>query len=185
MLSGKIQNLKSQMQEVLDFFGQELNKIRTGRANSSLIEDFKVPYYGKEMPLKTVASISVPQANLITVQPWDSGSLNDIETTLRNSGMGLNVSSDGRIIRLVLPPMTAERREELSKLIEKMAEENKIKLRNLRREVWDEIQKDQKAGTISEDDKYDTQKQLQDLIENFEKQINQSLEKKITEIKQI
>lgn len=181
----KIQSLKNKMEEVINFFKGELAKIRTGRANSTLVEDLKVPYYGKEVPLKTVALISVPQTNLISVQPWDTAAFNDIETALRNSNLGFNVSNDGRVIRLAISPMTFERREELIKLIGRIAEENKVKLRNLRREIWDEIRTEQRSGVISEDDKYDAQKELQDLIEEFEDKINQELKKKETEIKQI
>ena len=181
----RILKLKPKMQEVVDFFRKELTKIRTGRANSAIIEDLKVPYYGQQVALKTVASITIPQATLITVQPWDSGAFNDIEVTLRNSGMGFGVSSDGRIIRLAVPPMTTERREDLLKMLDRIAEENRIKLRNLRRDEWAEIQKEEKAGSISEDDKYSGEKQLQELIEEYEKIIDEELNKKTIEIKQI
>lgn len=173
------------MQEVIDFFQGELKKIRTGRANSAIVEDIKVSYYGNQALLKTIASISIPEANLITVQPWDTGILNDIETAISDSDLGLSVVNDGKVIRLTVPPMTTERRGELNKLIEKIAEENKVKLRNLRREIWDRIQSDQRQGKIPEDDKYTAQKELQDLIQEFEGIINQELTKKQNEIKQI
>lgn len=185
MVFTKIENLKIRMQEVIDFFKQELAKIHTGRANSALIENFKVSYYGQEVLLKTVASISVPEANLIVVQPWDKETISEIENSLRNSELGFNISNDGTIIRLSVPAMSSERREEMIKLVENIAEENKVKLRNLRREVWGEIQSEEQKGIISEDDKYDAQKELQELIEEFEKKINQELEKKKKEIKEV
>ncbi len=185
MVFDQIKNLQAKMQEVTDFFQAELRKVRTGRANSAIVEDIKVSYYGHQSILKTIASISVPDPNLITVQPWDAGAINDIETAIFDSDLGLSVVNDGKMIRLTVPPMTTERRNDLSKLIEKTAEENKIKLRNLRREVWDRIQTDQKQGKIPEDDKYTAQKELQDLIQKFEDIINQEMTKKQNEIKQI
>ncbi|MFH1749354.1 MAG: ribosome recycling factor [bacterium] len=185
MAFDQIKNLQVKMQEVIDFFQRELSKIRTGRANPAIVEDIKVSYYGNQALLKTIASISVPEANLITIQPWDAGAINDIETAISDSDLGLSVVNDGKVIRLTVPPMTAERRGDLSKLIEKIAEENKVKLRNLRREVWDNIQSDQKQGKISEDDKYTAQKELQDLIQKFEDIIKQELTKKQNEIKQV
>lgn len=185
MAFAQIDKMESSMQEVVDSFRSDISQIRTGRANSALVENIKVSYYGNDVALKTIASIAVPDASLIVIQPWDAGALTQIESAFRNSNLGFGITNDGHVIRLAIPPMTTERREEMSKMLREIAEESKIHLRNLRRDVWDEVQKKEKNSEISEDEKYDAQKKLQSAIEKFEGEIDTELKKKESEIKQI
>lgn len=180
-----IRELKPKMDEVKDKLQENFRTLRTGKASSSLVENISVSYYGSTVPLKQMANISTPDANLIVIQPWDTNSLGDIELAIQNSGIGLNPSSDGRVIRLTLPPMTAERREELVKMIHKSAESAKIVLRNLREEAWREIQKLETQKQITEDDRYGAEKELNKLIEGYNNQIIELIEVKEKEIRTV
>lgn len=172
MYQQRIEQLKKDMETAVTAFTDELKTLRTGRASTALVEDVMVAYYGTQSPLKHVASISVPDPRLIIVSPWDKSMLTEIENALRFSDVGLNPVNDGTHIRLAIPPMTEERRRELSKKLHKMAEEVKVALRTLRRDVWDEIQDMERAGKISEDDRYDAEKLLNELIEKENKKID-------------
>lgn len=185
MATSEVSKLKPQMEEVVSFFNQEIGKLRTGRANTAIVEDIKVPYFGQNTPLKSMATINISAPDMITVQPWSPDSLNDIESTLQGAGLGFGVTNDGIMIRLTVPPMNTERREELVNLLNRTAEENKVKLRNLRREAWDSVQQKQRNSEISEDEKYSAQKELQELIQSFESQIDASTSKKEQEIRTI
>lgn len=180
-----IRNLRPKMQETQNKLAENFRSLRTGKANSALVENIAVSYYGTKTPLKQMAQISVPDANMIVIQAWDLNSLSDIELAIRNSEIGINPSSDGRVIRLSLPPMTAERREELIKIIHKTAEECRVVLRNLREEAWKEVKKLETAKQITEDDRYDAEKELNILIEDFNKKINDLVESKEKEIRVI
>ncbi len=185
MYQAIIRNLRPKMQEVVDKLDENFRSLRTGKANSALVENIAVSYYGSKVPLKQMAQISVPDPNLIVIQPWDVNSLGDIELAIRNSEIGLNPSSDGRVIRLSLPPMTAERREELIKMIHKTAEECRVILRNLREDSWKEIKKLEAGKFITEDDRYGAEKELNMLIEDFNKKINELINNKEKEIRTI
>ncbi len=180
-----ISNLQSKMQQVLDKLAESFRSLRTGKASASLVENISVSYYGSKVPLKQTASITTPNASLIVIQPWDANALGDIELAIQNSEIGLNPSSDGRVIRLSLPPMTAERREELVRMIHKMAEESRVVLRNLREEAWREIKNLENVKQITEDDRYVAEKELNKLIEDFNKKINVQVETKEKEIRTI
>ena len=180
-----INQLKPKMQEVIDKLGDTFRGIRTGRASSALVENIAVSYYGSKVPLKQMANITTPDASLIVIQPYDVNSLGDIELAIQNSDIGINPSSDGRAIRLSLPPMTAERREELVKMIHKTAEESRIVLRNLREEAWREVKQLESQKQITEDDRYQAEKELNKLIEDFNRKINDLIETKEKEIRTI
>lgn len=180
-----IRNLRPKMEEVIEKLSESFRSLRTGKANSALVENIAVTYYGTKVPLKQMANISVPDPNLITVQPWDANSLGDIELAIRNSEIGINPTSDGRIIRLSLPPMTADRREELVKMVHKTAEECRVVLRNLREEAWKEVRKFEEQKQITEDDRYAAEKELNNLIENFNLKINGLVESKEKEVRTI
>lgn len=180
-----IRNLKSKMQEVLDRLSENFRALRTGKANSALVENIAVSYYGTKTPLKQMAQISVPDPNLIVIQPWDVNSLGDIELAIRNSEIGVNPTNDGRVIRLALPPMTAERREELVKMLHKTAEECRVALRNLREESWKEIKKLETSKQITEDDRYSAEKELNDLIDEYNRKINDLVTSKEKEIRTV
>ena len=185
MYQNIIRGLKPKMQEVTEKLEENLRPIRTGKANSALVENILVSYYGTKTPLKQMANISTPDASLIVIQPWDANSLGDIEIAITNSEIGINPTNDGRAIRLSLPPMTAERREELVKMIHKTAEECRIALRNLREEAWKDAKKLETDKQLTEDDKYAAEKELNKLIEEYNSKINQIIETKEQELRTI
>jgi ribosome recycling factor len=180
-----INKLKPKMQEVANKLSESLRGLRTGKASASLVENIMVSYYGSKVPLKQTANISTPDPSSIVIQPWDANALGDIQLAIQNSGIGLNPSSDGRSIRLSLPPMTAERREKLIKMIHKMAEESRVVLRNLREETWREIKKLESQKQVTEDDRYVAEKELNKLIEDFNNKINEQVEAKEKEIRTV
>ena len=173
------------MQETVDKLSENFRQLRTGKANSALVENILVSYYGTKVPLKQMANISIPDPSSISIQPWDANSLGDVEQAIRNSEIGLNPSSDGRIIRLSLPPMTAERREELIKMLHQMVEECRVALRNLREESWKEVKKLESQKQITEDDRYTAEKDLNKLIEDFNSKINELVNAKEKELRTV
>ena len=173
------------MVTAVESFSAELTNIRTGRANSSLVEDINVAYYGTNSPLKQLASITIPEPTMILVAPWDKQSLGDIENAIRNSELGLSVVNDGNAVRISLPPLTGERRDELSKLVRKYGENARVAVRNIRGEAWEEIQRAYKDKTVSEDEKYRAEKELNDLIANKNRLIEEKVEQKIAELQKI
>jgi len=186
MLFQKIlSQLKPKMEEVLDKLTADFQSLRIGQANSALVENIPVAYYGSKMPLKQMANISCPDVNLIIIQPWDVNSLNDIILAIQNSGIGLNPSSDGRAVRLVLPPLTAQRREELIKIIHQTAEECRIVLRNLREDAWKEVKRLEGQKQITKDDRYQAEKELNKMIEDFNLKVNHLIEAKEKEIRTV
>lgn len=180
-----IRKLKPKMEEVLKKLGENFIQLRTGKANAALVENIQVTYYGSKVPLKQMAQISIPDASSISIQPWDANSLGDVELAIRNSELGLNPVNDGRLVRLSLPPMTSERREELVKMIHKTTEECRVALRNLREESWREVGKLKTAKQITEDDYYTAEKELKKIIEDYNLKVNKILEDKEKEIRTI
>jgi len=170
------------MEEVVAKLKEDLMTIRTGKASASLVDNIVVSYYGSSTPLKQMAQISTPESTLIVVQPWDTSSLGDIETALRNANLGFGVTSDGRVVRISLPPLTQERRAEFVKLTHQKAEAARIVMRNLREEAWKEIQADEKAGTLTEDDKYQGEKDLNKEISEYNKKVQDLVEAKEKEL---
>ena len=185
MYQGILNKLRPKMQEVLEKFEDSLKGLRVSQANAALVENISVSYYGSNTPLKQMANISIPDPNLIVVQPWDNNSLNDIVLAIENSKVGLNPSSDGRTIRLVLPPMTAERREDLVKMIHTSSEQSRIVLRNLREDTWKSIKQLKTRKEITEDDCYKAEKDLNKMIDDFNLKINQLITNKEKEIRAI
>ena len=145
-------NAKDKMTKAIQAFSRELASIRAGRANASLLDRITVDYYGAPTPVNQLAGISVPEARLLLIQPYDKTVLGDIEKAILKSDLGLNPSSDGNIIRIAIPALTEERRKELVKVVKKEAEEAKVAIRNIRRDGNDELKKLEKAGEITEDD---------------------------------
>jgi len=185
MLQPILNKLRPKMEEVISKLKEDLQTVRTGKASVSLVDNVIVSYYGAQTPLKQMAQIATPDANLITVQPWDTNSLGDIENALRNSNLGFGVVSDGRLVRLNLPPMTEERRNEFIKLIHQKAEACRIALRNLREESWREIQREEKNSELTEDDRYQGEKDLNKMIEDANKKILELIESKERDLKTI
>jgi ribosome recycling factor len=173
------------MQKALDATRAEFQSLHTGRASSVLVEGIKAECYNQMMPLKGVASISTPDAKTIVIQPWDPSTLSAVEKAISASGLGLTPMNDGKVIRIKMPQLTAERRAELDKLIRKIAEEGRVSVRNDRHTANDAIKKLEKAGAIGEDVSKVHQKKVQDLTDKFIKLIDEALAKKEHEIKEV
>ncbi|GAL93614.1 MULTISPECIES: ribosome recycling factor [Microcystis] len=155
------------MQKTVESTQRAFNTIRTGRANASLLDRIVVEYYGMETPLKSLATISTPDATTIAIQPFDRTSMGAIEKAISLSDVGLTPSNDGQIIRLNIPPLTSDRRKELVKLAAKLSEEGKVAIRNIRRDAIDAIRKQEKSHEISEDESRDLQDQVQKSTDKF------------------
>ena len=155
------------MRKALQALGRELATIRTGRATPALVDHIKVDCYGVPTLLNQIATISVPEARVLLIQPWDRNSLPGIEKAILKSELGLNPTNDGTVIRLVLPPLTEERRRELVKIVKKRVEEGKVEVRSLRREAVEELRKKEKAKEISQDEGKRALEQLQELTDSF------------------
>ncbi len=170
------------MDKAVQAFERDLAHVRTGRASAALLEGITVDYYGTQMPINQVASISVPESRLLTVQPWDANVLPDIEKAILSSDLGLTPSNDGKIIRVNIPPLTEERRKDLVKIVKKMAEESRVAVRNCRRDAIDKLKGQKKNKEISEDEMYKLQDEIQKLTDDHVKTIDQILQEKEKEI---
>lgn len=173
MLSDILKEVKPKMDERLAHFKQQIKTIRAGRAEGSLVENIIVTYYGQKTPLMQLASISTPSPNLISISPWDKNALNDIVLAIKNSNLSLNPSDDGNIISLSLPPLSEERRIELSKLIHDEAEETKISLRTIRQDIWQQVVRAERNHQLSEDERYKGEEELNKMIADLNKQIDE------------
>ncbi|XXM73549.1 ribosome recycling factor [Lysinibacillus sphaericus] len=147
-----IANAKERMTKAIQTFSRELASIRAGRANASLLDKITVDYYGAPTPVNQLAGISIPEARMLVIQPYDKSSLGDIEKAILKSDLGITPTSDGNILRIVVPALTEERRKELVKLVKKEAEDAKVAIRNIRRDANDDLKKKEKNGDITEDD---------------------------------
>ncbi len=179
------QDITRRMDGAVTVLHQEFSGLRTGRASSGLLEPLMVSAYGSDMPLNQVATISVPEPRLLTLQVWDKGMIKAVEKAIMESGLGLNPSSDGQLVRVPIPALTEERRIELSKIAGKYAEEARVAVRNVRRHAMDELKRGEKDGEISEDAHHDYSKEVQDLTDDFIKKIDESLVHKEQEIMQV
>jgi ribosome recycling factor len=158
--------------------------LRTGRASASLFDKIRVDYYGSKSPLNQVANISVPEARLIVIQPWDKGIIGEIEKAIRSSELSLNPSNDGKVIRVSIPPLTGERRNELSKIAKNQAEQSRVAVRNIRRDGNEDLKKLLKSGDLTEDDERNNTEELQKLTDSYITKINQVLDEKEKEIRE-
>jgi ribosome recycling factor len=159
--------------------------LRTGRASAALFDKLRVDAYGEKSPINQVANISVQDARLIIIQPWDKALIGEIEKSIRSSELSLNPSNDGKVIRISIPPLTEERRKELVKLAKNNAEQSRVAVRNIRRDGNDDLKKQQKDSKISEDDESKFADELQKLTDNYIGKINQILEEKEKEIMEV
>jgi ribosome recycling factor len=177
--------IQDNMQKSVERTQQDFNTIRTGRANASLLDKIMVDYYGAETPLKSLANISTPDATTIMVQPFDKGSMNQLQKAISLSDLGLTPNNDGQVIRLNIPPLTTERRQEFVKLAGKYAEEGKVAIRNVRRDAIEKVRKQEKSSEISEDESRDLQDQIQKITDKYTAKIDEILaikEKELTNI---
>lgn len=180
-----IKDLTENMQKSVDKTQQDFNTIRTGRANASLLDKITVEYYGVETPLNQIANISTPDATTLLIQPYDRGSLTQIEKVISMSDLGLTPNNDGSVIRLNIPPLTTERRQEFVKMAGKYAEEGKVAIRNVRREGIDKVKKQEKNKEISKDESHDLQDEIQKVTNEYTGKIDDLLgikEKDLTNI---
>lgn len=173
---------KEGMDNALERLEKETAKLRTGRANPSLVEDLEIESYGTNTPIKQVANISTPEARQLLVQPWDKANLEAVETVITEADLGANISNDGIAVRVVFPPMTEENRVDLVKVLNQKAEEARVGVRNTREDVWKEIQKSEKDGDITEDDKFAGKDVLQEVVDEYNKKIEGMRQKKEQEI---
>ncbi|WP_028320700.1 ribosome recycling factor [Desulfatiglans anilini] len=167
MIDEILTELRQKMNKSVESLQKDFKRIRTGRASGALLEGIKVDCYETQMPLDQVASISIPESRLITIQPWDKSITPNIEKAILKSELGLTPLNDGKLIRISIPPLTEERRKELAKLARKMSEENKIAIRNQRREANDLLKEMKNEKEISEDEMYRAQEQVQKVTDEF------------------
>ena len=160
------------MDKALDHLQEEFGAVRAGRANAKVLDRITVEYYGSETPLNGVATISSPDARTLVISPWDTKLLKDIQKAIQTSDLGINPQNDGRVIRLVFPQLTEERRKDLSKQTKKYAEDAKVAMRNIRRDGMDYVKKLKKNSEITEDDQKKAEKDLQDLLDKMIKKVD-------------
>lgn len=182
MLDEIYQDARESMGKTITALHNELNRVRTGRANLSLLDGIRVDYYGTPTPVNQMASLSVPESRLITIQPWDASVIKEIEKALLKSDLGLTPSNDGKIIRIAIPPLTEERRKQLAKSVHKICEDHKIAIRNIRRDANELLKSMKKDGEIAEDEAFKGQDQVQKITDDFVKQIDDIYKEKEKEI---
>lgn len=180
-----IKECEDKMKKSLDALYQNLGGIRTGRANSSMVDNLRVDYYGTMTPLKQISSITVPEPRMIVISPWDAGALKPIEKAISDSDLGIAPVIDGKQIRLSIPPLTRERREELVKILHKVAEESRVSVRSVRRDANDRVKLLEKDKTITEDDKTKTLDSIQKLTDKYIQVIDQAQSAKEKELTQV
>ncbi len=180
-----LETCEAKMKKSVAALTTEYGALRTGRATAALFDKIKVEYYGQETPLSQVASISIPEARLVVIQPWDKTLLAPIEKAILKSELSLNPNNDGKLLRINFPPLTEQRRKELAKNAKATAEQSKIAIRNIRREAIDEIKKLQKSGEISEDEQKDLETKTQNLTDSYVSQISDIAADKEKEILEI
>ncbi|MGE4545008.1 MAG: ribosome recycling factor [Pedobacter sp.] len=182
MYNDVIKKARIGMDKAVEALKKDMTKVRTGRASTTLLDDVMVDYYGTPTPLNQVGTLSVPESRLITIQPWEKKLLPEIEKAIFKADIGLTPSSDGQLIRLVIPPMTEERRKEMGKLVRKMGEDAKVAARSARRDANDALKKLEKNKEISEDDQKRGEKEIQDLTDSYVVKIDELVAAKEKEI---
>jgi len=185
MLDELLAELKSRMQKATDGLARELATLRAGRATTALLDNIMVDYQGTSVPLYQLAAMSIPEANLIIIQPWDRTSLRDIERAILTANIGLNPANDGNVIRVVIPPLSEERRKELVKLVSRKVEERRIAIRNIRRDGIEKLREMEKNKEISQDELKNNTKKIDQLTEaciDKVSELGQSKEREIQEI---
>lgn len=185
MYQNEIKSMKQKFEQVMEKLKEDFMQIRTGRATTGLVENVMVTYYGSTVALKQMATLTIPDPSSILIQPWDANALGDIELAIQNVNLGLNASSDGHSLRVILPAMTEERREELIRNISRKGEEARIAFRNIRGEVWDRVKKMEKSGDLTEDDRYSAEEELNKYIDEYNKKVEQLIEEKEKDLRAV
>ncbi len=175
-------DLRKRMDGAIDVLRKEFSGLRTGRASAGLLEPINVPAYGSEMPLNQVATVSVPEPRMLSVQVWDKGLVKAVEKAIRSSGLGLNPSVDGTLLRIPIPELSEERRAELAKIAARYAEQARVAVRNVRRDGMEQLKRMEKDGDLSQDAQHKTADQVQQLTDQEIKRINEMLTAKEAEI---
>ena len=173
------------MDRTLEHLGEDFDAVRAGRANAKVLDRITVEYYGSETPLNGVATISSPDARTLVITPWDTKLLKEIQKAIQMSDLGINPQNDGRVIRLIFPQLTEERRKDLSKQVKKYAEDAKVAMRNIRRDGMDYVKKLKKNNEITEDDQKKAEKDLQDMLDKYIKKVDAALAAKDKELMSI
>lgn len=182
MIEEIFQDAEERMGKSIGALENELKRVRTGRASLNILDGIRVDYYGSPTPLNQVASLSVPESRLIMIQPWDVSAIKDVEKAILKSDLGLTPSSDGKLIRISIPPLTEDRRKELVKVIHKIAEDHKVAIRNIRRDANEMLKSLKKDGEISEDDAFKAQDRVQKITDAHIQQVDDVYKNKETEI---
>lgn len=182
MLEEILKETRLRMENQLNRFSEEIKTLRVGKGESSLLSEISVSFYGTRLSLKEMASISTPVPNLIIIKPWDKNALGDIELAIRNSGLSLNPINDGNVIRISLPPLSQERREELVKILKRKGEERRVALRMIRREARDKLIEGEREKRFSENERDKGLEELDKMIADFNKKIEEALSSKEEEI---
>ena len=180
-----IKNTEEKMNKTISVLERDYKSVRAGRANASVLDRITVDYYGVPTPIQQMAAVSIPAPRVLMIQPWDMSAMKDIEKAILISDIGINPQNDGRVIRLSFPPLTEERRKEIVKDVKKLAEDNKVAVRNTRRDALEKLKSLKKANTITEDDEANGEKKIQKLTDNACKEIDElcaAKEKEILEI---
>ena len=181
----KLAVYESKMTKTYDGLVKEFAAIRAGRANPHVLDKLRVDYYGTPTPIQQLANVTVPEARMIQIQPWESSLIKAIEKEIMTSDIGINPNNDGKVIRLIFPELTEERRKELTKQVKKYGEDAKVAIRNVRRDAVDFVKKAQKKGELTEDDQKKAEKDIQDLTDKHVKKIDEMCAKKEKELMEI
>jgi ribosome recycling factor len=179
------QESSQRMQKTIEVMNDEMRGIRTGRASPALVDNIRVEYYGSPTPLKQMAAISIPEPRLIVIKPYDISLLGEIGKAILKSELGITPQNDGKLIRLAIPHLSEERRKQLSKAVKDVAERTKTSIRNIRRDGLKSGDDEEKAKTLSEDDKFKLKDELQKMTEKFEKEVDNLIDKKIKEVMEV
>ncbi|MBQ9977140.1 MAG: ribosome recycling factor [Clostridia bacterium] len=180
-----IKNTEARMEKSIDALTREFATVRAGRANAAVLDKITVDYYGTATPIQQIATVSVPEARTLQIQPWDTTTLKLIEKAIQTSDIGINPNNDGRVIRLIFPPLTEERRKELVKDVKKMAEDSKVAIRSIRRDSIEKLKAMKKSGDITEDDQQNGEKKVQNVTDKYCAEVDSlqaAKEKEILEI---
>lgn len=185
MADPDLKDIEKRMKGAIDALAKEFSGLRTGRASTSLVEPITVEAYGSTMPINQVANISVPEPRMLTIQVWDKSMVQSVEKAIRESGLGLNPATDGQLIRLPIPELTEERRQELAKIAHKYAEQARIAIRNVRRDGMDTLKRLEKEGELSQDDHRAYADDVQKLTDRYIDKVDKALAEKETDIMQV
>ena len=185
MIEDVLTDAEDRMKKAVEALRRELASIRTGRARPSLVDHVRVDYYGSTVPLNQLATVAAPEARLLTIQPWDRQALGAIEKAIQKSDLGLNPSNDGHIIRLVIPPLTEERRRELARVVHKKTEEGRVAVRNVRRDSLEHLRRLEKAEKVSEDEERRAQDRLQKLTDRLIGEVDRLGQEKEAEVLEV